>query len=149
MIQWLVAAAAGAAAMFFLDPDRGRRRRVMARDRAARAARRTRLGAVRLRRKALSGAYGASQKAAHPEASQEPPPNDATLTAKVQSELFSDPSIPKGRVSVNSEQGVVQLRGQVERPEMIREIEDRVRSIPGVGDVENLLHLPGTPAPSS
>ena len=42
--------------------------------------------------------------------------------------------------------GVVWLRGEVKRPEQIKAIETTVRGIPEVQDVENLLHLPKTPA---
>jgi hypothetical protein len=31
--------------------------------------------------------------------------------------------------------------------DQIAELERKVRAIPGVSDVQNLLHLPGTPAP--
>ena len=72
--------------------------------------------------------------------------DDNTLTAKVMSELFSDPDLPKGSIDVNSEYGVVVLRGEVRTPELIKEIEKRVRRIAGVRDVRNLLHLPKTPA---
>ena len=41
------------------------------------------------------------------------------------------------------------LRGQVDRPELIHDLEEAVRKVPGVRGVENLLHLPGTPAPTS
>jgi osmotically-inducible protein OsmY len=55
--------------------------------------------------------------------------------------------VPKGSVNINVERdGVVVLRGEVQRPEQMAGIEARVRSIPGVRDVENLLHQPGTPA---
>jgi BON domain-containing protein len=72
--------------------------------------------------------------------------DDNTLTAKVMSELFSDPSIPKGDIDINSEYGVVVLRGVVRTPDAIKSIEKRVQSIAGVRDVRNLLHLPKTRA---
>jgi len=103
----------------------------------------------RTQRKAVSDAYVVSQKMTHPGLTQDEPPNDATLAQKVMTELFRDPRIPKGSINVNSENGVVQLRGQVEHPEEILEIEGRVRRVPGVLDVENMLHLPGTPAKTS
>ncbi len=40
--------------------------------------------------------------------------------------------------------GVVQLRGEVRRIELIRDLERRTLDIPGVRGVENLLHLPHT-----
>jgi osmotically-inducible protein OsmY len=149
MIQLVLAALAGAAAMFFLDPDRGKRRRALARDRTAGTLRRAEVISGRLQRRVVSDSYGWSQKLRHPGATQEPPPNDAVLASKVMTELFRDPRIPKGSINVNAENGIVQLRGQVEHPEQILEIESRVRRIPGVADVEVLLHLPGTPTPMS
>jgi osmotically-inducible protein OsmY len=77
------------------------------------------------------------------------PETDTVLVSKVESEVLGDPDVPKGSVNVNAEDGVVVLRGQVERPDQIRKLEKAVRKIDGVVDVENLLHLPGTPAPSS
>jgi osmotically-inducible protein OsmY len=50
---------------------------------------------------------------------------------------------------VNSENGVMLIRGQVDEPEMIVEIVSRARRIRGVADVENLIHLPGDSIPRS
>ena len=55
--------------------------------------------------------------------------------------------MPKGQIDVNAEDGVVVLRGEVERPELIKDLEEKTRSVQGVKDVENLLHTPGTEAP--
>ena len=63
------------------------------------------------------------------------------------SELFRDGSLPKGALNVNAENGVVYLRGEVERPELIVEVVERARRIGGVVDVEDLLHLPARPRP--
>ena len=75
------------------------------------------------------------------------PVDDVTLARQVESELFREDSAPKGQVSVNAANGVVQLRGEVEPPELIDELVQRARSVQGVRDVENLLHLPGQEAP--
>jgi osmotically-inducible protein OsmY len=75
--------------------------------------------------------------------------DDATLAQKVMTELFRDPHVPKGAINVNSENGVVLIRGEVEEPEMIVEIVSRARRIRGVADVENLMHLPGDSIPRS
>jgi osmotically-inducible protein OsmY len=149
LIQLILVAVGGVAAMFFLDPDRGKRRRALARDRAIGMVHRAQEMSERLQRRVVSDAYGMSQRLTHPGALQEIPPNDAVLANKVMTELFRDRRIPKGSINVSAEQGIVQLRGQVDHPEQIVEIESRVRRIPGVADVEVLLHLPGTPAPTS
>lgn len=145
----VLGAAAGAALVYFLDPEEGRRRRAVARDRAfatLRDAGRLAERGSRLARSRAGGLSGRLTRLARRTATA----NDATLVARVMSEAFRglDPDL-KGRVSVDAAGGVVYLRGEVERPEEIRALEDRVRRIPGVKEVENLLHLPGTPAPSS
>jgi osmotically-inducible protein OsmY len=79
---------------------------------------------------------------------ESPPESDAVLAHKVESELFQAVDIESGRINVNAENGVVVLRGALERPEQIKEVEAAVRAIEGVGEVDSLLHLQGTPAPS-
>jgi hypothetical protein len=73
--------------------------------------------------------------------------DDVTLTQQVESALFREKSAPKGQISVNAANGVVQLRGEVQQPELIDELVQRAHSVQGVRDVENLLHLPGQAAP--
>jgi hypothetical protein len=75
--------------------------------------------------------------------------DDAALAHKVESVLFRDARVPKGRISVNAERGAVFLRGEVESPDLIAELERAARRIGGVRSVENLLHQPGTLAPHS
>ena len=76
-----------------------------------------------------------------------PNPDDLTLLDRVESQVFADPSIPKGDINVMVIEGKAVLRGQVSEPQ-IGAIEAAVRKVVGVKDVENLLHTPGTPAPN-
>jgi osmotically-inducible protein OsmY len=48
---------------------------------------------------------------------------------------------------VNAQDGVIQLRGEVQTPDQIRDLETKTRKVSGVRDVENLLHVQGQPAP--
>jgi len=73
--------------------------------------------------------------------------DDVTLARKVESELFRDPSVPKGQIAINAQHGVVQLRGEVPSATMLAELVERTRGIQGVRDVESLLHLQGVDAP--
>ena len=73
--------------------------------------------------------------------------DDATLKAKVESELFRDEHEVKGAVDVNAQEGVVQLRGELPSQGLIDALVERTRKIHGVRDVENLLHTTGTEAP--
>lgn len=78
--------------------------------------------------------------------------SDATLARKVETEMSRSTGAPKaerkGKVNVNAVDGVVWLRGEVKNQAASEALETKVRSIPEVKDVENLLHLPETPAPS-
>jgi len=77
-----------------------------------------------------------------------PEMDDVTLARKVETEIFRGTRGLKGNVDVNAVDGVVQLRGEVKRPQQIRDLERRTRRIAEVRDVENLLHLTKTPAPT-
>ena len=74
--------------------------------------------------------------------------NDPALARKVESEIFRPSDAPKNTVSVNVEYGVVFLRGTVRDKSQVAELERGARSVDGVKDVQNLLHLPGEPAPA-
>src|SRR5438552_261287 len=119
MLRYILTAALGGALVYFLDPDKGKRRRHMARDRAAATARHTsRLVGTRVRY-ATSTAHGLAEKAAHSRDEEVLPLDEATLAHKVESEIFRDPAIPKGNININVEDGVVVLRGQLDRLEDI------------------------------
>jgi hypothetical protein len=75
--------------------------------------------------------------------------DDVTLARKVESELFRPADAPKGSVSVNVQHGVVELRGEVKRPEDVKSLGAATARIDGVKDVHNLLHTPGSPAKHS
>ena len=145
---WLAAGATGAFAMYFLDPDSGRRRRNVTRDRLAGAVRRGWRAFGRTGRRLTAETYGLAQQAQHVQPEHWSVPNDATLVQRVESELFRDPDVPKGRININAEAGMIALRGVLDRPEQIRAVENAVSRMPGVRGVQNLLHLPGTPVPN-
>ena len=74
--------------------------------------------------------------------------DDVTLARKVETEISRVRGIAKGKIDVNAADGVVWLRGEAKTPELIKRIEARAVAVPEVARVENLLHLPKTPAPS-
>ena len=143
-------ALAGVLAAYFWDPDRGRARRHGMRDRVAGTVRQLARRTARALQTTAALAAGRGRGLAHRlRPSTAPPLDDAELAHKVESILFRDPAVPKGKLSINAEKGTVFLRGQVDTSELVRDLEQRVRRIAGVSGVENLLHLPGTPAPAS
>ena len=143
-----VAAAGGALFAYLLDPDRGRSRRAVAGDRLAATGRRTARQLGRIGRRTGSTAQGWLARARHLGPTGRPDPDDVTLTHRVESEVFRDPDVPKGRMNINVENGIVVVRGTVEDEAMIPVIERRIQRIPGVVGVRNLLHRNGTPAPN-
>jgi osmotically-inducible protein OsmY len=143
---WQGAALGGALAYFF-DPQSGAGRRNMVRDRIIAFLRRSGRKVSRAGRGVAAEAYGVSQKVQHRH--EEPKDfDDATLAAKVETELFRPDDVPKGQINVNVENGVVVLRGEVDSWEMVDDLVKKAREVQGVRDVENLLHLPGQPAPT-
>jgi hypothetical protein len=141
--------ALGALLEYFLDPKAGRRRRHTARDRTLSRMRRGERRAVVRARRAESHAVGIARRSFNALRRDHEPLDDATLAHKVESELGRRGGVPKGQISVNAEDGVVFLRGVMERQEDIERVEAATRRIAGVRGVENLVHTPGTPAPAS
>jgi osmotically-inducible protein OsmY len=77
------------------------------------------------------------------------PADDVTLAHRVETEIFRAPDAPKGRVSVNAENGVVFLRGEIDDPQWIARLGDDASRVSGVAAVRNLLHTPATPPPAA
>ena len=137
------AALGGAALAYFLDPQNGRRRRHQTRDQLLSLARHGTKRGRKLVNHVGSDARGTALRAAH--AVRKPAEvelDDATLVDKVESIVFRKHDVAKGQININAENGVVFLRGQVERPELVETLEARVRKVRGVKGVENLLHVP-------
>jgi osmotically-inducible protein OsmY len=142
-MPFFLAAALGAALAYFMDSQNGRRRRHVTRDRALALARH----GVRRGRKLVnhlsSDARGYVERARHARGSGDEL-DDTTLVDKVESIVFRDRDVPKGQINVNAENGVVFLRGEVDRPELVFALEQRVLKVRGVRGVQNLLHTSGS-----
>lgn len=145
---WLVVAAIAGVLVggYFMDPDSGRRRR---HEFAARSRHGTRRVATRVGRVSRYLATMGYRRGLHwLERLPAKPAKGRMLLDRVESELFANPSIPHGRLSLEVEDATVVLRGQLDSRAAISQVEETVQDIPGVSGVKNLLHLPGTPAPN-
>lgn len=143
--QLTAAALGGAGIAFLLDPANGKRRRKVAVDRTMAVARRT------ARRGAQKADYaaGKAQGAVHEATSSpSPPDDDRTLADRVRTEIFRPADAPSGAVNVSAVDGNVYLRGEIADEAEIERLVSATLAIPGVLRVENLLHTPGTPAPT-
>jgi osmotically-inducible protein OsmY len=143
MPRFALAGAIGAAIAYFLDPDNGRRRRKLLADKTGKYVRQ----GARQAQGVGAQAQGLKAQAGHRQEQDKPEPDDVTLARKVETEIFRDADVPKGRINVNAEDGVVYLRGEVE-PDMIEELAAKAHGVQGVLGVENLLHAPGQEAPA-
>jgi osmotically-inducible protein OsmY len=128
MLKLLFGAAIGAGAAWFLDPNHGPRRRDMVRDKALK--------------------YQATFASADHRAPASERLNDPALRAKIESEVFRDGGALKGQVSINVENGIAWLRGEVPDQGTIDRLRDATARVDGVRGVESLLHTPGEPAPT-
>lgn len=77
-----------------------------------------------------------------------PNPDDNTLRDRVESELFREPGVEKGRLNVMVVDGVVDLRGELDTQQQIDSLVAQARAIEHVRDVRSYLHLPNTDAPN-
>jgi len=131
--------ALGAALSYFFDPENGRRRRKLAADRLTSL---TRRHGKRLVKGTVSQAHALKQRSTHLSEEPKPQPDDVTLARKVETEIFRDADVPKGKINVNAENGKVVLRGEVDSPELIEDLVTKARKVQGVQEVESLLHTP-------
>ena len=141
----VLAAAGGAVAAFFLDPARGHGRRTRLVDQGGATLRRAARQSAHTLRRARASVSGSLAAAIHRDGG-DPLLDDASLAAKVETELFRDPSVPKGAINVNVERGIVVLRGEVPDTTMRDRLANQAASIRGIWSVHNMLHLPGEPA---
>jgi gas vesicle protein len=115
LLGLLLGGVLGAGALYLLDPEKGEERR------------QSLLGSVG----SLTGG-GAEDTSA----------NDQMVTSQVEGELARDADFPKGQININTVDGVVYVRGTANSQEQIAEIERRIKVVPGVDAVINLLRLP-------
>lgn len=148
IVALLLGAGAGALGIFLLDPDRGRSRRARLADQASALARRGRRRLDRTTRLVTATVEGKVEALRHvgPGA---PPANDAALVERIETEVFRDPSIPKGAININAENGVVVIRGELPDLETRERLDAAVRRVAGVWDVSDLTHLVGEGSPTA
>jgi osmotically-inducible protein OsmY len=133
---------AGVVAAYFLDPDDGRRRRAMARDRAQRTVREARgflhAAGRDLRNRATGVAARIRSRVRGRNIS------DEVLEARVRAELGRVVLHPHA-VEVACDDGRVTLTGSVHEDEA-DDLVARVRAVPGVSEIDNLLEIHDGPA---
>jgi len=150
----LVGVGLGAALMYLFDPDRGRRRRAMIRDKVDSAASKTADYAGKMKRDLSNRAYGIVAETKSLFREKEVP--DDVLVDRVRSKLGRYP-VHAGAIEVSANNGNVTLTGPIladELPTVLR----ATRFVRGVKNIDNQMSvsiaqvdsvpaLQGTPAP--
>src|SRR5439155_1022847 len=97
LIRYMALATAfGALCAYFADPTMGRTRRAKTVDQIAGLGRRRAREIGRVGRGVAGAGYGLTQRVAHLRLAGVEPIDDADLAHRVMSEIFRDPSLPKG-----------------------------------------------------
>jgi osmotically-inducible protein OsmY len=144
MTTFLLGAVTGAGSMYLFHPDCGRARRRRIADQTQDKAMSAATTAIEQANATLDHTHNKVMGAVAEALPDANPANEQTLISKVRSEVLGSAEWSAYTVNIDACEGVVTLRGQLDRPEQIAELEDNVRGVSGVEDVENLLHLPGT-----
>ncbi len=132
--------AAIAAAVYLLDPDRGRSRRAKLADQAGAAARKTGEKIEAQARYQKGVIQGMAHDLAEP-FRPEPEFDDATLLQKVRSEALGRWQGGKHDVDIAVTDGVVTLKGTT-TPDLAADLTTLIESVPGVVSVEDELSIP-------
>ena len=140
--------AIGAALKYFFDPQQGRRRRAQVQERITDFFQSRAREAEQVGQKTAAQAEDLAQTAKDQAEKVGAQLDDATLARNVETEIFRGDEVTKKQVDVDAENGKVVLRGEVDKPELIRDLEERTRKVQGVQDVENLLRSPAAEAPA-
>ncbi len=139
-VRFVGIGAAAAAAMYLLDPDRGRSRRAKLSDQTAALARK----AEEKGRAQAEYQKGVVQGLAHDLTESFRPErefDDETLDQKVKSEAIGRWDGPKNDVEIDVENGVVTLKGNVDT-ENVDDLIRLVKGVPGVASVNDQLSIP-------
>lgn len=69
--------------------------------------------------------------------------DDATITSKVKTALLADPEISGLKINVDTDKGVVKLKGEIKTMVLRKKAESIARGVDGVKSVENQLIITG------
>lgn len=142
----------GAAAMYYLDPHSGRRRRALVRDRLAHIRRVITRDVPKVAERRGRFLHGVAKGVRHAAAEILPHrrahADDETLVARVRSEVLRGAGVKAGEIHVDAYEGCVTLRGQLEQAGDIQHIVDATKRVEAVTEVRSYLHLPGELAPN-
>ena len=137
--KWLAGAAIGAVAMYLSDPDRGKRRRALIRDKVRSTAHRSGDALAVASRDIANRMQGMRAKTGRLFSQRGRTTDDEHLTERVRSKVGRAVSHPHA-VKVHVQDGSVILSGPVfahEKPQLL----EAIRSVPGVRNIDDALQV--------
>src|SRR5439155_19459624 len=105
MLRLLRYVGLGALIAYFFDPESGRRRRALARERIPALLRRSTHRVEQAGRVVSAEAEGAAKKGKHRKEAEKPQPDDVTLARKGETKIVRDPEVAKGQININPGNG--------------------------------------------
>ncbi len=133
---------AGIGTAYFFDPETGKRRRHVARDRSLRALRRRSHVGVQRAKLASGRAYGLAAIARNAVRRRDDVAvDDATVAQRIRSDALRDVGVSTSDVDVLVEDGFARLRGSVPSIDLADKLVARVRKVAGVNDVSAELEV--------
>ena len=131
----------GVGAAYFFDPRLGRRRRNVARDRAAKAVRKVTRTSVKKARFSAGKARGFYARGRQVVLRPSVDGDDAVVEQRIRSEALRDVGISASEIDLTVEDGVVTLVGSVPGDKPASDLVARVQKVPGVTDVAAMLRV--------
>jgi hypothetical protein len=131
----------GAGTAFFFDPQEGKRRRSLVRDRSlafVRRGKRTGVGKLKLIGGHARGFQALLRRVGR---RRNVATDDQTVVQRIRSDALRDVGISTRDVEVEVENGVARLRGNVQSRSLADDLVSRVRKVPGVREVSTELSV--------
>jgi len=125
----------GAGVAYLFDPQSGKRRRHVLRDRSVAVLRRFGRRSAGEAKYGAGHAEGVAAQAAGDASSPAAEADDATVKDRILSQAFRDAGVNTGDVAVDVSDGIATLRGTLDSVDLVHELVERVRAVPGVRTV--------------
>jgi len=137
----------GAGLAYMFDPQSGKRRRHVLRDRSTAILRRLGRRSARRTKYVAGNVEGVAEKAAGAVSGQSEGADDATVKDRILSQAFREAGVSTGDVAVEVSDGIATLRGMLESVDLVHDLVERVRAVPGVRTVTPRLTVSGADQP--
>jgi hypothetical protein len=137
----------GAGLAYLFDPQSGKRRRHVLRDRSAAVLRRLGRRSAGRAKYVAGHAEGIAAQAAGAVSGDAEGADDATVKDRILSQAFREAGVKTGDVAVDVSDGIATLRGTLESVDLAHDLVERVRAVPGVRTVTPRLTVSDTGQP--